>query len=91
MTEENRSADIGGSADSSAIQTGSGNTANITITNYYYREETRVIPVKSADAADDNLPCPYRGLFHFGPDDAEFFPFRGDHIPHLWVPIFSGL
>ncbi|MGD1913548.1 MAG: tetratricopeptide repeat protein, partial [Rivularia sp. (in: cyanobacteria)] len=85
MTEENRSADIGGSADSSAIQTGSGNTANITITNYYYRENTTALPVESADAADDNLPCPYRGLFHFGPDDAEFFFGREVFIEELFA------
>jgi energy-coupling factor transporter ATP-binding protein EcfA2 len=45
----------------------------ITITNYYYRENTTVVPVESTVAADDNLPCPYRGLFHFSPNDAEFF------------------
>ena len=73
MTEENRSASLGGSADSSAIQTGDGNTATITITNYYYREQTTVIPIESTDVADRNLPCPYRGLFHFSPDDTEFF------------------
>ena len=47
--------------------------ATITITNYYYREEARVVTAESADAADENLPCPYRSLFHFGPDDAEYF------------------
>ncbi len=47
--------------------------ATITITNYYYREEARVVTAESADAADENLPCPYRGLFHFGPDEAEYF------------------
>ncbi|NJM73324.1 MAG: hypothetical protein HC862_26150 [Scytonema sp. RU_4_4] len=48
--------------------------ATITITNYYYREDLRVTPVESADASlDEDIPCPYRGLFHFGPDDAEFF------------------
>lgn len=49
--------------------------AAITIYNYYcYREEVRVAPVEPAEAsADGNLPCPYRGLFHFSPKDAEFF------------------
>lgn len=38
---------------------------------YYYREESCTV---TADAAADALlPCPYRGLFHFGPEDAEFF------------------
>jgi hypothetical protein len=73
MREEDRSAKLGGSADSSAIITGDRNTATITITNYYYPENTTVIPVESTDAVDENLPCPYRGLFHFRPEDAEFF------------------
>jgi WD40 repeat protein len=73
MTEENRSAKVGGSADRSAIITGDRNTATITITNYYYRENTTVVPIESTDADNENLPCPYRGLFHFGPDDTEFF------------------
>lgn len=50
---------------------------NIYIYNYgyySYQEELRVAPVKTAEAlSDDNLPCPYRGLFHFSPNDAEFF------------------
>jgi hypothetical protein len=56
-----------------AATSATGN-AVVNITNYYYREETKVASVKPADAAvDDNLPCPYRGLFHFSPNDAEFF------------------
>ncbi len=43
------------------------------IYNYYYREDTQVVRVESTDATDNNLPCPYRGLFHFSPNDAEFF------------------
>ena len=42
-----------------------------TIINYYYRESIDVIS-DDADAGDE-LPCPYRGLFHFGPDDADYF------------------
>ncbi|WP_051036612.1 ATP-binding protein [Calothrix sp. PCC 6303] len=85
MTEENRSVKVGGSADSSAIQTGTGNTATITITNYYYREDTTVVPIESTVAADENLPCPYRGLFHFGPDDAEFFFGREIFVEELFA------
>ena len=56
-----------------AATSATGN-AVVTITNYYYREETKVASVEPADAAVvDNLPCPYRGLFHFSPKDAEFF------------------
>jgi hypothetical protein len=55
------------------------------IINYYYREDTRVVPVDSPDtAADENLPCPYRGLFHFGPDDAEFFFGREVFVEELF-------
>ncbi|MEB3217390.1 MAG: hypothetical protein VKN72_14320, partial [Nostocales cyanobacterium 94392] len=85
MTEENRSASLGGSADSSAIQTGDGNTATITITNYYYREQTTVIPVESTNAADDNLLCPYRGLYHFSPDDADVFFGREVFVQELFA------
>ncbi|GEM_PF-2938555 len=84
MTEENRSVDIGRDVTKSVIIPGNRNTATITITNYYYREQTTVVPVESTDAADDNLPCPYRGLFHFGPDDAEFFFGREVFIEELF-------
>ncbi|MGD2181372.1 WD40 repeat domain-containing protein [Lusitaniella coriacea] len=56
--------------------------ATITITNYFYREEAKVAPVESAD--DETLPCPYRGLFHFGPNDAEFFFGRELFIEELY-------
>ena len=45
-----------------------------TIYNYfYYSQEAKITPPDSAKDSDETLPCPYRGLFHFGPDDAEFF------------------
>ncbi|AKG23226.1 WD40 repeat domain-containing protein [Calothrix sp. 336/3] len=85
MIEENRSANVGGSALSSAIMTGDRNTATITITNYYYRENTTVLPIDSTDTPDESLPCPYRGLFHFGPDDAEFFFGREVFVEELFA------
>lgn len=66
-----------------AATSGTGN-ATITITNYYYREEARIAPADSADVADDKLPCPYRGLFHFGPGDAEYFFGRKSFITNLF-------
>lgn len=66
-----------------AAASGTGN-ATITITNYYYREEARIAPADSADVADDKLPCPYRGLFHFGPGDAEYFFGRKSFIKTLF-------
>ncbi|MGI8500105.1 MAG: tetratricopeptide repeat protein, partial [Hassallia sp.] len=85
MTEEDRSAKVGGSADRSAIITGDSNTATITITNYYYRENTKLVSVESTDVSSENLPCPYRGLFHFGPDDAEFFFGRQVFVEELFA------
>ncbi|WP_414581069.1 tetratricopeptide repeat protein [Scytonema sp. PCC 10023] len=85
MTEEDRSAKVGGSADRSAIITGNSNTATITITNYYYRENTTVRPVESTVVSSENLLCPYRGLFHFGPDDAEFFFGREVFVEELFA------
>ncbi|EAZ93039.1 nSTAND1 domain-containing NTPase [Crocosphaera chwakensis] len=58
--------------------------AIITITNYYYREEANVNSVEADDSVDDNLPCPYRGLFHFGPNDAEYFFGRDIFIEELY-------
>ncbi|MFM6325201.1 MAG: WD40 repeat domain-containing protein [Microcystis panniformis] len=66
-----------------AATSGTG-SATITITNYYYREEARITPADSADVADDKLPCPYRGLFHFGPGDAEYFFGRKSFIKTLF-------
>ncbi|NEU71341.1 hypothetical protein PI95_001755, partial [Hassallia byssoidea VB512170] len=84
MPEEDRSAKVGGSADRSAIITGDSNTATITITNYYYRDTT-VVPIESTDVSSENLVCPYRGLFHFGPDDAEFFFGREVFVEELFA------
>jgi WD40 repeat protein len=41
------------------------------IYNYFY-QESKAVSVESTGLAD-SLPCPYRGLFHFSPADAEFF------------------
>ncbi|ACC79697.1 WD40 repeat domain-containing protein [Nostoc punctiforme] len=57
---------------------------NIIYNYFYYREEARVEPVDSTDAADEYLPCPYRGLFHFGPNDADVFCGREIFIEELY-------
>ncbi len=60
------------------VAVGDGNI----ISNYfYYREE---VVTASVDVADDNLLCPYRGLFHFGPNDAEVFFGREIFIEELY-------
>ncbi|MHC5736518.1 nSTAND1 domain-containing NTPase [Nostoc sp.] len=57
---------------------------NIIYNYFYYREEARVEPVEPTDAADQYLPCPYRGLFHFGPNDADVFFGREIFIEELY-------
>jgi WD40 repeat protein len=71
VLEGNKNQAIGGMSGGTAFGTVEGSIS--IIYNYYYREDSQVVPVESTDAADDNLPCPYRGLFHFSPNDAEFF------------------
>ena len=54
------------------------------IYNYYYREEVKTPIDDTAESADvDSLPCPYRGLFHFGPGDAEYFFGRESFVEEL--------
>ncbi|MEB3281210.1 MAG: WD40 repeat domain-containing protein [Lyngbya sp.] len=84
-SEDDRSVTINRDANKSIIIPGDRNTANITITNYYYREEAQIVPVESTNTAEENLPCPYRGLFHFGPNDAEFFFGREVFIQELFT------
>lgn len=48
------------------------------IYNYYYQQDygqqdAGLVAVEAESASDDALICPYRGLFHFGPDDADVF------------------
>ncbi|OYE04064.1 WD40 repeat domain-containing protein [Nostoc sp. 'Peltigera membranacea cyanobiont' 232] len=54
------------------------------IYNYFYSTE-KVKPVDSAIALDEYLRCPYQGLFHFGPNDAEFFFGREIFIEELYI------
>jgi hypothetical protein len=55
-----------------------------TINNYYYREELQIPINNGAESTEaDQLPCPYRGLFHFGPGDAEYFFGREGFVEEL--------
>ncbi|MDF5719550.1 MAG: hypothetical protein PUP91_03455, partial [Rhizonema sp. PD37] len=86
---EDRSIQVGQDISSSNVISGNSNVgvqgdrATITITNYYYREDTKVVTV---DTNTDNqeIPCPYRGLYHFSPDDAEFFFGRKVFVEELF-------
>ena len=69
-----------------AATSATGN-ANIQIYNYYYGGSVSIKNVQSADSVDEYLPCPYRGLFHFGPDDAKFFFGRETFIEKLFVAV----
>ncbi|MFB2917599.1 hypothetical protein [Aerosakkonema funiforme] len=60
------------------VQVGDG---NIIYNYFYYKEEGKPT---SVDVADDNLPCPYRGLFHFSPNDAEVFFGREKFVEELF-------
>lgn len=52
------------------------------IYNYFYSHPS---PTTNEDVTEtDTLPCPYRGLFHFGPKDAEYFFGRDDSIEKLY-------
>ncbi|WP_017653928.1 ATP-binding protein [Fortiea contorta] len=54
---------------------------NVIYNYFYYREEVKPT---SVDVADEYLPCPYRGLFHFGPNDADVFFGREIFIAELY-------
>ncbi len=61
------------------------NNKQVQIINYYYREATKAVAAESTDTDNEILPCPYRGLFHFGPDDAEFFFGREVFVEELFA------
>jgi len=56
-------------------------TGNV-IYNYFYSHPSQATTEEVAET--DNLPCPYRGLFHFGPNDAQFFFGRESFIQELY-------
>jgi WD40 repeat protein len=67
---------IGGKENAFALINSDGNVAvdqshHVVIYNYY-QPEFKAVAIEVVEI-DDNLPCPYRGLAHFGPEDAEFF------------------
>ncbi|MDH6086987.1 WD40 repeat domain-containing protein [Umezakia ovalisporum] len=56
---------------------------NVIYNYFYYREQ--VNPPRPSSPDDDHLPCPYQGLFHFGPEEADFFFGREIFIEQLYT------
>ncbi|NEO44087.1 MAG: hypothetical protein F6K55_08085 [Moorea sp. SIO4A3] len=56
------------------------------IINYYHYQKESTTTPKDLDqsTASDNLPCPYQGLFHFSPKEAEYFFGREVFIEELF-------
>jgi energy-coupling factor transporter ATP-binding protein EcfA2 len=54
-----------------------------TINNYHYQEQLRSSIDDANKSVEADLPCPYRGLFHFGPRDAEYFFGRENFVEEL--------
>ncbi|MDJ0577289.1 MAG: pentapeptide repeat-containing protein [Xenococcaceae cyanobacterium MO_234.B1] len=52
---------------------------DIPISNYTYQEN-----VEDNSKTRNTLPCPYRGLFHFNPNDAQFFFGREVFVDELF-------
>lgn len=68
--------EIAGNENVTAFVTALGNAtidqSRHIIYNYFYHQESKAVSVEST-GLPDSLHCPYRGLFHFSPADAEFF------------------
>jgi hypothetical protein len=58
------------------------NQSRTIIYNYYY--EKRTITPSTEDDIDDNLICPYQGLYHFNPENAEYFFGREVFVEELF-------
>ncbi len=57
---------------------------NIIYNYFYYSQDIQAASGQAGAAtADERLPCPYRGLFHFGPGDAEYFFGRDSFVKTL--------
>lgn len=62
------------------VVVGEGNT----IYNYYYSQEVTPPTTRERSNFDEDLPCPYRGLFHIGPNDADVFFGRDLFVDELY-------
>ncbi|AFY92469.1 WD40 repeat domain-containing protein [Chamaesiphon minutus] len=73
---------IGLLKDSNVFNNVVGNVT-IEIHNYHDRKEVEIKIDDTAKSAADLLACPYRGLFHFGPEDVEYFFGRENFVEEL--------
>lgn len=58
---------------------------NVYNCTYSYKNATSKLVDSDKAVADDNLPCPYRWLYSFSPNDAEFFFGRDVFIEQLYT------
>ncbi|NEQ75681.1 MAG: WD40 repeat domain-containing protein [Okeania sp. SIO2C9] len=58
------------------------NQSRTVVYNYYYEKQT--ITTSNEEDVDDNLPCPYQGLYHFNHENAEYFFGREVFIEELY-------
>ncbi|NES65413.1 MAG: WD40 repeat domain-containing protein, partial [Okeania sp. SIO2D1] len=58
------------------------NQSRTVIYNYHYEKQT--ITTSTEENIDDNLPCPYQGLYHFNPENSEYFFGREIFIEELY-------
>jgi WD40 repeat protein len=80
----NKNQAIGGMSGGTAFGTVEGSVS--VIYNYYYHSESvRSESVESPAIDGDVNLCPYRGLFHFSPNDAEFFFGREVFVEELFA------
>ncbi|CAD5979872.1 putative WD repeat-containing protein all2124 [Planktothrix rubescens NIVA-CYA 18] len=58
------------------------NQSRTIIYNYYYQEQTVITATE--ENVNDNLLCPYQGLYHFSPENAEYFFGREVFVENLF-------
>ena len=51
---------------------------------YNYKNPEDKLSISDKDDSENNIPCPYRGLFSFSPNDAKFFFGRDVFIEQLY-------
>ncbi|MEB3283067.1 MAG: WD40 repeat domain-containing protein [Lyngbya sp.] len=78
----NQGVSIEGSSEESQIGQAGRDLTQTVIYNYYY--EKRAVTPSNEDDIDDDLICPYQGLYHFNPENAEYFFGREVFVEELF-------